>query len=648
MTSIRYGSMLRAGTVARCFFAFATLLFTATAWSAPYIYSGKRSAGVVEVRDARSHRLHDIIDVGGAPFYVTLNSDRTRLYVLDDQQNRLLIIDAVSGRTLREVAIAGSPKQVLVPDDDAKIVVSYWSGMLALTDSFALVDTATGTMIHNFSVIADVAAISPNGKTLFVAQRDPCQLLAFDTETFAIRGSAALPGCNLGRGLKVSPDGLTVVLGIDSFIDSITSYRADTLEPLLTIPILDGGVSLFAFSDDSRILYSTDYLGRLNIVDLAIGQAITSFPTCPSPTAISLTPDQRFVYVMCEYFPSGIAIIDTRTNALVSVSTTDYLASASDDFIGAPPAPIYVANASTASVSTVDPLDLQVSPFATVDEAPASLLVSRDGARLYVANSGAGSVSVVPLLSPEPVATIAVGAGPAEMALSPNGDRLYVSHPDGHIVSAVDTQTRSVVSNLSFGALDRPRALALSPDGSRLYVTLSGYFYVDIIDTSSLLLIDSIYIGEGADAIVMSPDGEALYVATGLNEVIRIDTASHQISATWVAGISPSDTIGALALSPDGYRLYAAIQNQPVVNEINTRSGALMASIPLHDLPTAIQSTVEGRYLYVAMSASNSVARIDTAHNTVTHVLAGFSSPSAIAPYAEARTNLIFRSGFDG
>ena len=86
----------------------------------------------------------------------------------------------------------------------------------------------------------------------------------------------------------------------------------------------------------------------------------------------------------------------------------------------------------------------------------------------------------------------------------------------------------------------------------------------------------SIAVGTTPSAALVSPDGQRLYVAnTGSNTVSVINTATGQkIDASpsniFSTDISVGSSPGALALSPDGKRLYVANTGSGTVSVINT------------------------------------------------------------------------------
>ncbi len=163
----------------------------------------------------------------------------------------------------------------------------------------------------------------------------------------------------------------------------------------------------------------------------------------------------------------------------------------------------------------------------------------------------------------------------------------------------------------------------------------------------------SIGVGTTPSAVVVSPDGQRLYVAnTGSSTVSVINTATGQKidanpSNIFSTDISVGSSPGALALSPDGKRLYVANTGSGTVSVINTDtyaridanpSNIFSTDITVGSSPSALAFGSDGR-LYVANRGSNTVSVINTATNTVvdtnpnvsgTQSISVGSSPSAL------------------
>ena len=294
---------------------------------------------------------------------------------------------------------------------------------------------------------------------------------------------------------------------------------------------------------------------------------------------------------------------------------------------------------------------------------PTGVVISADGTRIYVANTGSNTVSVIDNDTTsgdykQVIKTISVGSAPSAMALNSDGSRLYVANSGSVTVSVIgiDTATDTyerIDANPSIFSKDiavgwAPSALALSPDGTRLYVAnrLTSTVSVVSIDTATdtyqridanpSIFSRDIAVGWSPTALALTADGTRLYVANSASNTvsaINIDTASNTyqridanpsiFSRDIAVGLAPS----ALALNPDGTRLYVANSGSNTVSLIDvtddgfetvdtdpTASGT--QSLFVGSTPTSVVVSADGSKVYVALS-SDMVAVIDAATNVV-------------------------------
>jgi YVTN family beta-propeller protein len=120
----------------------------------------------------------------------------------------------------------------------------------------------------------------------------------------------------------------------------------------------------------------------------------------------------------------------------------------------------------------------------------------------------------------------------------------------------------------------------------------------------------------------------AVYVANpGTDTVSVLDPATGSVRQAIKAGWQPV----ALALSPDGKRLYSADRASSSVTAIDVATGTVAATIAVAGGPVALAHHPTQQHLYVACSTSGSVAVLDTAALSVGATLAAGNGPTALA-----------------
>jgi len=127
----------------------------------------------------------------------------------------------------------------------------------------------------------------------------------------------------------------------------------------------------------------------------------------------------------------------------------------------------------------------------------------------------------------------------------------------------------------------------MSSSVSRDWIAASGYHSL-VIFRLKQQIFENVTCAPGVTAMAPSHNGTLLYVAShrrsdGVSNLVQIDAVSRECSpiGPWSASLVDFDTVRALALSPDGLFLYAAVSQKPLeyldeivqVLTINIRSG---------------------------------------------------------------------------
>jgi len=285
----------------------------------------------------------------------------------------------------------------------------------------------------------------------------------------------------------------------------------------------------------------------------------------------------------------------------------------------------YVASSDDNAVSVIDTASNVIVATIPTEQLPVGLAVSADGSWVYVANQDGRSITVIDAATNEVADTINIGRSTKELAVSPDGERVYVTNPSDAAVSVIDTDANSVIATIEVGNF--PQGLAITPDGSRVYVANQDDDSVSVIDATANTLLDSngdgtpdpaIGVGNGPDPVVVAPDGSRVYVGNSLsNSVSVIDTVSHLVVGPVEVGNGP----GGLAVAPDGSRVYVANLSDDTVSVIDTATLSLLDSdgdgtpdpaIGVGNAPIALAVTPDGERVYVSNFFDDTVSVIDT------------------------------------
>ena len=314
---------------------------------------------------------------------------------------------------------------------------------------------------------------------------------------------------------------------------------------------------------------------------------------------------------------TGVTSPDTGFQRQISLSATDSRPAGIVFSINNRRA--FVANRGTGRVSMIN-TDLSQEFTSTALVVPGSaqvevhaVAVGPAGRRVYAAAEGA--VGILHAHTMELLETLELSASagaldnPQGIAVSPDGRWLLVSEavPGGR-VSVVDIENGYAVSqSLVMPASSTPRGIAVSPDNRHAYIAVSGSVnQIQVFDLEAGTLLSPIAVGDSPAAVVVSADASTLYISNApANTVYSYDLDS---SATRVFDFGPGIAPNALAIAPDGSRVFVANDSNSII-VIDTASETVI-SVPVGGASSGIAVSRDGRRAYVAVPGFNHLVEL--------------------------------------
>lgn len=218
---------------------------------------------------------------------------------------------------------------------------------------------------------------------------------------------------------------------------------------------------------------------------------------------------------------------------------------------------------------------------------------------------------------------------PTAIAVAPDGRLAYIGMDDQ--IKLLDTACDLPLDDeIDIGGV--PSLIEQKPDGSRAYVMASGNFYLMDLSARRVLETPLELMGK---TFALSPDGRSLYVLQD-SELLAVATA--ELEQAVVVGRTVSKTVtlwkiefakprkaSALAVAPDGRRLYVAISKdsseQGEVQVHDSATGGKLAAADVGKEPSAIALTPDGKWVLVANAGDDSLSVIDAVTSTVIRVI---------------------------
>lgn len=260
---------------------------------------------------------------------------------------------------------------------------------------------------------------------------------------------------------------------------------------------------------------------------------------------------------------------------------------------------------------------------------PHELATSPDGQHVALACYGGTSVDVFRTSDLERVDSYDLGEN-----ARPHG---IVWHNNGNIYITAEGRQEIVEIPLSYHAPPAPfryatgkqgsHMLAVSPDARTAWTTDLGSRTVTRIDLVTRRAPLSVTVGEEPEGIALSPDGKTLWVsARGSNQAFALDPQTMEVRHTIATGRFPLR----IAVRPQGDVAVTSDLQDGSLSVIETATAKVIRTITVSgpaEAEARFQVTIlwskDGERIYVAETASDTVAEVDYATGEVLRRLPG-------------------------
>ena len=211
-----------------------------------------------------------------SPVDVVGSTLTNRVYVADETNNTVEVIDHTTGKLVGEIAVSDKPNTLLLSSDGSYLYVATGTAM-GKVEAF---DTTVCESVGSVSVghTPSALAISEDGETLYVANR-----FSGTVQTVALTEGTIADGTFAGKGVYVTREpmamainGTTLYVGghlptgdmTDETVSSeIVVINAADMTVSQTVTMVSGSTNLkdIALSPDGEYLYASHALGRWNV-----------------------------------------------------------------------------------------------------------------------------------------------------------------------------------------------------------------------------------------------------------------------------------------------------------------------------------------------------------------------------------------------
>jgi YVTN family beta-propeller protein len=156
--------------------------------------------------------------------------------------------------------------------------------------------------------------------------------------------------------------------------------------------------------------------------------------------------------------------------------------------------------------------------------------VSPDNKYVLVSNWCSYTVTIISVESGKTVKSIKIGRYPRGIAITEDSKYAYVAEMGGSHIHRINLEDFSKTL-IPIGV--NPRAVVISPDGNKLYVTMNVSGRVQAWDLIENKSIKSVKTGEAARSLDISSDGSALFVVNFNSDTVsKVRTSDMKVLQT--------------------------------------------------------------------------------------------------------------------
>ncbi len=291
------------------------------------------------------------IDVGPTPTFAAAAPNGRQVYVAGGNSGVITVVDTAAGRVTARIPVPEGPPQFLAFSRDGRtLYVSIWNDERTIHE-IAVLDTTTNRIVATIPVRSRpfLAAVSPDGRQLYVPNHDTGVVSVIDTESRTVT-----------REIRVAPDPHWV-----------------------------------AFSPDGKRAYTANHESNLvSVIDTASASVIATVPVGTSPHSVAVHP-RRPLVANVNYDSASVTLIDTTVQKVVATIPVGHNPQAiawSPDGRFA-----YAVNNTDDSVSVISAATRSVTATIPTGRSPTSIAVLPDGRVGYVTDLGDGKLTVLHL-----------------------------------------------------------------------------------------------------------------------------------------------------------------------------------------------------------------------------------------------------------
>jgi len=286
---------------------------------------------LMSARGASASPLIATRAVGPDPSSVAVDMRASRVFVVNNGDNTITMLDARAGRTLRTISLSDSPTALAVDERRGHLLIGVSSFRLDGQGTVATLDSRTGALLHTTDVgpQPNAIAIDQRAGRAYVANYQGDSLSTLDLASG--RTLRTVP-VGFDQTTGYAPDEVVVdaragrVFVMNSSNNSVSMFDASTGRLLRVLPLgqtasnatRETGAHLMAVDEAEGHVFvaaSTASGGSIRMLDTRTGTTLHTVRLSWTPDEVLLDARTRRVFVHSLAGPE--LLLDTRTGAVV-------------------------------------------------------------------------------------------------------------------------------------------------------------------------------------------------------------------------------------------------------------------------------------------------------------------------------------------
>lgn len=583
------------------------------------IYVANQSDNTITVIDGATSAT-TTVSAGQGVSAIAVNTRTNTIYAANEFDNTVTVVDGATNTVTSTLPTTSAPLDIVVNAVTNTVYVSINSGLVYVIDGATNTVTTTVTV----GLAPQSMAVNPVTNKIYVANFFGNSVSVIDGATNAVTtfGTASGPvsiAVNLATNrIYVANQGANNMTVIDGLSNSIVATVPAGNQPnFVTVNPVTNKVYVV----DQGSLGQDP--GEITIIDGVTNQTVTvTFPPGGHlPQAAAVNPVTNKIYVPYATVTflntpvSAVLVIDGDSNATSVLPAFGFSVAVA---VNPVTNKIYSTDYYNSGVTVIDGATNVTATVAT-GQGPSALAVNPVTGNVYVANSTDNTATVI-TGSTNSTASVPTDSGPTAVAVNPVTNKTYIANGGANSVTVIDGNTNAHTT-VTVG--NGPAAIDVNPVTNKIYVANAGDDSVTVIDgvTNNTVTLTGV---PSPGAVAVNPVTNKIYVAGVVDQLVTVIDGASNATATVPAGF----IIAGLAVNTATNKIYSSNVGDNTVTVIDgATSNTATVNVGINPIGLAVNPV--NNKIYVADAVSNDVTIIDGATNTTTTATVG-SEPRAM------------------